>query len=552
MATPARQISVTVPAVDTSRLKQAILNWRFPFGISLLGAIAFLPSLRAGFVSDSFGCLEIAQWSYLEDILWRLNPCGTGFYRPLTSLVFWLEYQLFGLNPLGYHLVALALHIGSSLIIYRLAQRLTASRWAGAAAALVFVTNIHAHEVIGWVADLHNALGGFVLLAAVYTYLRGARRASFALVALNMLVDETGLLTLLLIGWHEVLQHLFPTPASQGEAARVGAKRRASGLLVDAMMGARGFARTARSHGDSSVSPDAAPYLLSVVRDSLPAISRRLAARLTPVVALATGYVALRLISAPNGVYNYVAACHSASCIAVGALEYFNRLFVRPEPLLSLAWDYRPILAVLTGLCLMLAAWMLRLSSWRNRKAVVFAAGWIAGSALYFILALWPYIADRFLYASDMGLALLAGIAAAEVAGRWTAMPRAGRLQAAAVGVAALVWLGTGVVMLYERGLRWETAGREAEAIIASIVELLPDPPQDAVLIFSDVPDSSAPDIAPGNTGPYLFRNGLDAALHIRYERTDILIITDASQVPVDDSVMHFLLTIRDGKAELQ
>ncbi len=86
----------------------------------LLQVLLFSPSWGAFFCGDSVFYLsrvvEPAQLRYLfthHDI--------QGAYRPLGYLLHsWLLYPLFGLNPLGYHLAMLALHLAVSLLAYRL------------------------------------------------------------------------------------------------------------------------------------------------------------------------------------------------------------------------------------------------------------------------------------------------------------------------------------------------------------------------------------------------------------------------------------------------
>ncbi len=98
---------------------------------------------------------------------------GGALYRPLVLVSFALNYFMGGLNPFGYHLVNLLLHLAASWVLYALARQLDLS-WAGAlaASALFAVHPLHTEAVTGIVgrAELLMALG--VLLAVVW-YRRG-------------------------------------------------------------------------------------------------------------------------------------------------------------------------------------------------------------------------------------------------------------------------------------------------------------------------------------------------------------------------------------------
>ena len=150
-----------------------------------------------------------------------IRPDGLGNYDPLTSAVRWLQWQAWGDNPLGYHLLSLGLHLGSAFLIWRLFSRLDITQaWLG---AMLFAVHPLMVESVAWVAELKNTLSLPPLLLvflAYLTYLEKGRRPVDYLWALgwfivSMLAKTAGMMlpvVLLgylyyrqrLIGWREV------------------------------------------------------------------------------------------------------------------------------------------------------------------------------------------------------------------------------------------------------------------------------------------------------------------------------------------------------------
>src|ERR1700759_840250 len=89
--------------------------------------IAFGASLGSGFHFDDYAIFN-------QISLARVFTLGET--RPLTYLTFWLNYTLGGGDPLGYHLVNLALHIAAVLLAFACLRRMMPETAAFAAAAL--------------------------------------------------------------------------------------------------------------------------------------------------------------------------------------------------------------------------------------------------------------------------------------------------------------------------------------------------------------------------------------------------------------------------------
>src|SRR5512132_618109 len=84
----------------------------------LLVLLAYLPVLRAGYLwDDDWYVTENLSLRSLEGLksIW-LQPTRqivVAQYYPLTYTSFWVEYHLWGLDPIGYHLVNVLLHAAS-------------------------------------------------------------------------------------------------------------------------------------------------------------------------------------------------------------------------------------------------------------------------------------------------------------------------------------------------------------------------------------------------------------------------------------------------------
>ncbi len=137
-----------------------------------LTVLAYLPALRGGFIWDDD--LHVTQnqllrtWQGLVDI-W-LTPGAILQYYPLTHTSWWVQYHLWGLAPLGYHLVNVLLHGVSAAVLWRVLRRLAVpGAWMAAA---VFALHPVQVESVAWVTELKNVQSGFFYLLALLGYLR--------------------------------------------------------------------------------------------------------------------------------------------------------------------------------------------------------------------------------------------------------------------------------------------------------------------------------------------------------------------------------------------
>jgi tetratricopeptide (TPR) repeat protein len=134
--------------------------------------LAYLPAIRAGFIwDDDAHVTENVTLRSAEGLKLIWTHFGaTPQYYPMTHTSFWIEYGIWGARPTPYHLTNVALHLISSLLLWRILHLLgLRAAWLAAAAFALHPIEV---ESVAWVTERKNVLSGAFYFGAMLAYLR--------------------------------------------------------------------------------------------------------------------------------------------------------------------------------------------------------------------------------------------------------------------------------------------------------------------------------------------------------------------------------------------
>ena len=165
-------------------------SWAWPLAVALVTFAVFWPALGHQFLDwdDAMNLVDNPAFRGLgwTNLRWMFTTTLAGHWIPLTWISFGLDYRLWGMNPLGYHLTNVLLHAAAAAVFYLVALRLLRQALGGPesrlrigalAAALLFAIHPLRVESVAWVTERRDVLSGLFFLLAISAYLRAAAAA---------------------------------------------------------------------------------------------------------------------------------------------------------------------------------------------------------------------------------------------------------------------------------------------------------------------------------------------------------------------------------------
>jgi protein O-mannosyl-transferase len=115
---------------------------------------------------------DIQSGITLQSIKWAFTTGWTANWIPLTWLSYMLDWQLFGSNPAGYHVINLIFHIINTLLVFIVLGQMTRSIWPSAFAAALFALHPLHIQSVAWVSERKDILSTFFWMLTMWAYLR--------------------------------------------------------------------------------------------------------------------------------------------------------------------------------------------------------------------------------------------------------------------------------------------------------------------------------------------------------------------------------------------
>ena len=169
-------------------------DWVLGCLLAVATIIAYQHVWHAGFIWDDDAHVTPPGLQSLNGLgrIW-MQIGATQQYYPFVYSVFWTEHKFWGDAPLGYHLVNVALHIFSALLLVKLLRQLNIpGAWLAAALFALHPVEV---ESVAWVSELKNTLSGLFYFGSALAYLRFDRTRSKKYYALALGLFLLGLMS---------------------------------------------------------------------------------------------------------------------------------------------------------------------------------------------------------------------------------------------------------------------------------------------------------------------------------------------------------------------
>jgi len=349
----------------------------------------------------------------------------SGHWHPLTWLSLMLDHSLFGLNPMGYHLVNLLFHVLNTIFLFLILCRMTKALWPSAFVAVLFAIHPLHVESVAWVVERKDVLSTCFWMLTLGAYSYYAEQQTFRRYVFVLLFFVLGLMSKpMLVTLPFVLLLLDFWPLQRfSEAAAV--TRLPTAEIKPEVSGKKKKSRKKEA--------EKAAVAVKKVEVAIPAVQEF---KWSLIYPLLLEKVPLFVLAVLSSIVTYLAA-HSAGAVHSEAIPLFVRIgnafisygsyivkmilpvnlaVLYPYPASVILWQFFGALLLLIAITAAVI--------WRMKQSPYLATGW-----LWYLGTLVPVIgivqagsqamADRYTYIPLIGLFIMIAWGIAEVSQKW-------------------------------------------------------------------------------------------------------------------------------------
>jgi tetratricopeptide (TPR) repeat protein len=378
-----------------------------------------------------------------ETVKWASSTYDAANWHPVTWLSHSLDFQFFGLDPVGHHGVNVALHVINVLLLFWVLQAATGFIGRSAMVAALFALHPINVESVAWVSERKNLLSMlfFLLALAAYRwYAQQPRISRYAVCAILFLLGLMSKPQVITLPFVLLLWDYWPLQRVAFRPSLFAFRQKDAPLASDEIQ----LAKNEQRSSDEERKAKSKERLSRLILEKLPLFALSAASAIITVKAQRAGgaLATLRIpldIRLANAAISYVRYLEKALWPSRLAVFY-------PHPLrFAVGWQ------AVAGLVLLLGITVRVVLARRHRYLLV---GW-----LWFLGTLVPMIglvqvgtqamADRYAYLPFIGLYLMICWGVADLAQQW-------HLPAAVLPVTSLAVLTALMFVAYRQIGYWK------------------------------------------------------------------------------------------------
>jgi Flp pilus assembly protein TadD len=341
---------------------------------------------------------HIQQGLTTESVTWALTATDISYWQPMTLLSLILDYELYGLNPLGYHLTNLLLHLLNTLLLFLVLKRMTGSIWRSAFVASLFALHPLNVESVAWATERKNVLSTTFWMLTMWTYVLYVERPVIVRYVLVFLCFALGLMSkpmLVTLPFVLLLLDYWPLGRFQFRRSAAEIEAQEHKLLQPSSRWASNF---------RLVLEKVPLVVLSVVAIYVSSLSVQ---RSAIVISTETVPMTLRIANALVSYVGYIGKMFWPQKLAI----------VYPYPTMLPTWQIAGAGLLLIGVTLV--------AIWTFQRLPYLVTGWLwyLGTLIPVIglkqVGFWPAMADRFAYVPLIGLFIMIAWGGPELVAGW-------------------------------------------------------------------------------------------------------------------------------------